>query len=244
MNIDRLYTILNNPQLTSANDTNALSNMVLSFPYFHAAHIIYLNNLRIENCDEFNIQLQKSAVYVPDRHVLFNLMYKMVEPDAPELMEVPIGSSKRAEDFQLEDSKPILAAQEEELTTEEGVSAEAKTELLELDDHDTVPEKTPEEREIVSSVENEHTSSLIDKFISESPVFKPQVLDISEERPDISLNSVNEDNELVTETLANIYIMQKLYDKAISVFEKLILKYPEKSTYFASRIEETQKLIK
>ena len=70
------------------------------------------------------------------------------------------------------------------------------------------------------------------------------MLDISEERPDISLNSVNEDNELVTETLANIYIMQKLYDKAISVFEKLILKYPEKSTYFASRIEETQKLIK
>jgi hypothetical protein len=47
----------------------------------------------------------------------------------------------------------------------------------------------------------------------------------------------------VTETLVNIYIKQKLYKEAIEAYEKLVLKFPEKSSYFASRIEEIKKLM-
>ena len=55
--------------------------------------------------------------------------------------------------------------------------------------------------------------------------------------------SVQEDDDLVTETLANIYADQENYDKAIKAFEKLQLKYPEKSVYFAGRIKEIQNQI-
>jgi len=51
-----------------------------------------------------------------------------------------------------------------------------------------------------------------------------------------------ENDELVTETLAMIYFEQKKYDKALNAFRKLSLKYPEKSIYFATRIEEIEKL--
>jgi len=55
--------------------------------------------------------------------------------------------------------------------------------------------------------------------------------------------SVQEDDDLVTETLANIYADQGSFEKAIHAFEKLQLKYPEKRVYFAGRIKEIQKSI-
>jgi tetratricopeptide (TPR) repeat protein len=90
-------------------------------------------------------------------------------------------------------------------------------------------------------------NSLIDKFLSSdhSPIKldKPE----REEFPldsenQIVAKSVDESDELITETLAMIYFQQKKYDKALEAFQKLSLKYPEKSVYFASRIEEIEKL--
>ena len=49
------------------------------------------------------------------------------------------------------------------------------------------------------------------------------------------------DENFYTETLAKIYASQELYDRAIEVYDKLILLYPEKSVYFASLKENLKK---
>jgi hypothetical protein len=64
----------------------------------------------------------------------------------------------------------------------------------------------------------------------------------SEEDDQVVARSVSKDEEMVTETLAMIYVSQKKYDEAVEAFRKLSLKYPEKSIYFASQIEEIEKL--
>ena len=54
--------------------------------------------------------------------------------------------------------------------------------------------------------------------------------------------SLSENDDFITETLAKIYKEQGHFDKAIDAFEKLILKFPEKNTLFASQINDIKKI--
>lgn len=50
------------------------------------------------------------------------------------------------------------------------------------------------------------------------------------------------DDCMCTETLAKIYFEQEFYQRAIEVYEKLILLYPKKSAYFATLIEQAKNI--
>ena len=127
-----------------------------------------------------------------------------------------------------------ISGEKERLDANELKIITGDDELLELEEEnlqDTVDEK----------VKNDE---LINKFINISPHIMHRKTDApDDEQPDISESSGRENEGFITETLAKIYINQGYYSKAIFAYEKLSLKFPEKSSYFATQIEKIKKLI-
>jgi tetratricopeptide (TPR) repeat protein len=79
-------------------------------------------------------------------------------------------------------------------------------------------------------------AEIIDKFIEASPKISP--IKQSTESTTYFESNKTDNSYLMTETLARVYLEQKKYQKAIQAYEILILKYPEKSSFFADRISD------
>ena len=108
-------------------------------------------------------------------------------------------------------------------------------------------DKTSAGYRLEGDVEIQAENSLIDKFLSANSTRLGTVKINSDTNGNVGdtahiEQSVKEDDELVTETLASIYFQQNNFDKALDAYKKLSLKYPEKSVYFAGRIEEIELL--
>ncbi|MGJ8733916.1 MAG: hypothetical protein ACSHW4_12245 [Cellulophaga sp.] len=112
------------------------------------------------------------------------------------------------------------------------------------DEEDKIEEGIKEEPVIVEEVKQKKNKKfdLIDKFIKTNPKIKPAKN--IETKVDISSSVKLNKDELMTETLAKVYLEQKKYKKAIQAYRILSLKYPEKSSFFANRIKSVEKIQK
>ena len=132
-----------------------------------------------------------------------------------------------------------------------GFSVPDKTDLLELDLNENVSSRihsneneAEREAQAVTPSVKELQSTLIDKFIDANPRIEASREKHDKPNEDISKPYTDAGEGFVTETLARIYISQGYYSKAIDIYEKLSLKFPEKISYFASQIEKVKELIK
>ena len=91
--------------------------------------------------------------------------------------------------------------------------------------------------EIVTPSEQDKKAAIIDKFIENNPKISP----IKDDVDFIVKEKSNDISHLMTETLAQLYVEQKLYTKAIQAYKILQEKHPEKTEEFEERIEEIKK---
>ena len=110
-----------------------------------------------------------------------------------------------------------------------------------------VPSQSKDQKTIEAeqeTAEREIKYKLIDDFLEKNPKIIPmKKTDITPIQVSSNFSHNSEEySDLMTETLAQIYIEQKKYDKAIKAYKILILKYPEKNSLFANRIKEIENL--
>ena len=101
-------------------------------------------------------------------------------------------------------------------------------------------DSTSNAAEVQKPLTNLDKFGLINQFIEKQPsISRPKQEFYSPERA--MKRSETFSPAIVTETLANIFRTQGHFEKAIISYEKLQLKFPEKSAYFASLIEQIKK---
>ena len=151
----------------------------------------------------------------------------------------------------IQDQSDIDQEEETVFYMDPGFSLPVQEDLLELDldsnkkygeDDTAIEEEFLTESE--SPSKKQLQADLIDKFIVSNPRIEPNRVKTDVPVEDISKPYTEEKGGFVTETLARIYVSQGYYSKAIDIYEKLSLKFPEKSSYFASQIEKVKEYIK
>lgn len=269
MTRDQMLRYIDDPSLLNERTQGELREILDEYPYFQTAHLLYIRNLQLENNFRYQGQLKMAAAYATDRTVLFHLLNPKQPKGALNTYDsLEIKSESVAHQtplMELTDHEQSRA--DEQAPYVESFSTPAEVEhfdLLnfELSDSSYMLEKnevieelsnlsepgeavTPDGSKKRKGKKAEQKDVLIDRFINENPAFTVRQFENSETAASLEAQSegLSEKDEFITETLARIYMNQGLYQKAINAFEKLSLKYPEKSAYFARQIEEITNLL-
>ena len=149
---------------------------------------------------------------------------------------------------EIEEEPKIEAPFEEEKTLDKDSKHSFLEWLKELNRGANLPQNTEiQEKEVVKEKNIEPKKKDIQKgiianFMKTNPVIPPPKKEFYSP-VNMAKLSIMENDDLCSETLAKIYFDQGNYARAKSMFEKLSLKYPQKSVYFAARIKEINDII-
>ena len=147
-----------------------------------------------------------------------------------EASPIEVEENKKEAEEHLEIGKPLDFSNSEKHSFQEWLQLSQTQPIV----REIIDENILETR--IMDEEKRKKAALIDKFIETSPKISPVKHGIPST---VSFDLNKEDNSyLMTETLARVYLEQKKYQKAIQAYEILILKYPEKSSFFASHISD------
>ena len=251
MNKEDFTRYLEDTSLLDLRSISSLNELISEFPYFQSARILLTLNLFVERNIRFDSELKTTAIYVSNRGLLRKYIDKLNNDEViykEKLKSKEEKTSKEINDQQ-EVPKPNPKADDKIENPEVGIEdelesiAEVKS-ILERHIRELEFENNRKKEESITNKNStksvKQKSDIIDDFIKNEPSIsrpKTKFYDPVEKAKESIVDTEN----IVSETLAGIFYDQGHLIKAIKIYQKLSLKFPEKSSYFAALIKKAEK---
>ena len=229
--------------LLNAETMPQLKELVEKYPFYQVARLLYIANLYKQHSPDFGTELKKASVFVPDRNALFALTegvnYQLsthdegknisieTENDSNRTMSLIDGFLKsggiETDESERSENEMRLVPSVADLTNDYASF------LIQQDRHQ------PQERKN-SNTPKLKRADLIDTFIEETKGKQRLEMPEMDETEFVSPDFSDEEEEVYTESMVNIYIKQGRYQQALEILHKISLNNPKKSSNFAAQI--------
>ena len=230
--MENLSEYISHPEKLNRDTLYELRLIVRKHPYFDVARLLMLKNLYLLHDIDFGKEMRKAAIHLKSRWPIFELMagYGTTPTTDDVPADIPVDRTMALIDAFLE----TIPTDHLSLAAEGAAAVDYASAYLKNNTGNNDRE-IPELR----------GQQLIDDFLAGD-----------NERISLNLNAPaeNEKEELpennssetsfFTETLANIYIKQGKYSKALEIIKRLYLEFPNKNRYFADQIRFLEIIIK
>ena len=225
MTPERLLKLVQHPETLDSISYEELKTLALAYPFaVHLKYLLLQKAKQIQHPDTDKLLTAASAAS-PDRSFLYHWMnplaLKQKLPSQEEVLELkPLHTIKK-------DLEKISAV---EKSKEEGLSIEAPLPYSNAHSGDFPVDENTAFRTWVSQFK-----------VPPLPPPPSKVKESPDPVQNLVSKSVKENEQVASETLARVLARQGHKEKAIAMYERLILANPEKSAIFAAAIQELQK---
>lgn len=217
------------PELLQKSDIDKLIQWKEQYPYFQLAHVLLAKAVSIGEPNDLHRYIPKASIYAYNRRALQMLVENDMEWSVDLLNRLTRTPQTKIEGPIMEDNAPESTPEADSFIPYEPttlVEFTLENSLGTLPEEDGTHAPTP-------------VQEIIQRFIKTDPTIRsrPPELSATDEIEDFSSRSEISIEDLATESFAEILAKQGKKEKAIGIYEKLILKMPEKKDYFAKKIE-------
>jgi len=242
MNRQQFFQWMHNPQALNTESVKDLQELIREYPFFQTARILNLMNLKLLKDFRFEQELRGVAALSADRARLREWLLL--------LEEMPVEASRK---LKSEFPEPPSAPDPDKDIQLKNLEEQIKASLKEIELKKSRLRELMEEKKAIAGDYDQKTEDLQDlpfRSLPRDPMLEDFLRQKEEQSPgrvnfyspeESARKSIEDNDDFLSDTLARLVAAQGKKDKAIIIYQKLMLKYPQKSSYFAAQIEKLRK---
>ncbi|MBN7815837.1 hypothetical protein [Algoriphagus pacificus] len=249
MNAAQFIEILNKSEAPERSDLLSLKKIQENFPYFQIPHVLAARYDYLKSPSKGSDSLGFAAITSPDRIWLKNFIHKKTDtpsskstPETEDLLPEETGGKK---DPNLRTQSLVKLGNDLK-----GTKAPEVTDLPEEAPKPVRKRRKPPKDDLIESIKQKEKKEILDskkkeqndliKAFSKKSIKLATIKEIeaNQNTENLAANSTQINDNLISESYAKLLVAQGKKSMAKEIYEKLILKFPDKRSYFADLIEK------